>query len=193
MNNDKSGRKMIRLRERPAVKCALCLIVSCVICLTVVLLLYKEADQRALFGEFPLLLMLCAGLSLAITLFDALHAAVLTLVLVGEYAALSFFASQLTGDWELRVLDIVALQVSLRQTRMLFPAAVLTAAGAFLACLIIVKALSRREKKEPRIVQAVSYDDTRPVLPPAAAAELALSQEEIECLLGKNEHMAVKK
>lgn len=174
---------MTNLRERPIAKFGLCFIVSSAICLAVIFILFKS----------PMLAMLCVGLALAITLFDAFKAAMLALLLIGEYAALSFFLSRVTGDWELRVFDLVVLQVSLKQTRMLFPAAVLFAAVAFILCLAILKVLSRQGKKEPEILQVVSYADRMPGLPAPSSAEITLSQEEIEFLLGNNGQMAAKK
>ena len=106
---------------------------------------------------------------------------------------MSFFSSRVAGDWELRVFDLVVLQVSLKQARMLFPAAILTAVIAFILCLAILKALSRQGKKEPQIPQVVSYVDKMPRLPAPSIAEIILSQEEIEFLLGKNEQVAAKK
>jgi hypothetical protein len=184
---------MSGLRERPIVTFALCLSLSGALCLTGIFLLYKDVDQNALFSEIPLLAVLCVGLSLAITLFDAFKAAMLTLLLIVEYAALGFFSGHVTGDWEVRVFDLMVLQVGITQTRMLYPAAILIAVGAFILCKITVAALSRPDKKDPEILQAVSYADTMPRFPSSSNAEVPLSREEIEFLLGKKEHMAAKK
>jgi hypothetical protein len=184
---------MINLRERPFAKFGLCFIISSAICLIFILFLYKGMDKRAFLPEFPVLAMLCVCLSLAITLFDVFQAAMLALLLIGEYVALSFFSGRMAGDWELRVFDQAVLQVSLKQTHMLLSAAILTAAVAFILCMTIVKLMSRRENKEPQILQEVSYADMTPRLPLLSSSEVTLSQEEIEFLLGKNEQMAAKK
>jgi hypothetical protein len=179
--------------ERSFVKFALCLIASGAVCITVVFFLYKDMDLRVLVSEFPLLLMLCVGLSLAVTLFNALTSAMLTVLLIGEYAALSVFASRISGEWELRFLDRVIFQVSFAQTHLRFQAALCTAVVAFIICRAIVRAMSRRVNREPEIVQVASNADMVSRLPVQSNADVILSQEEMEFILARNEPMAAKK
>jgi hypothetical protein len=182
----------MRLRERSFAEFALCLMISGIVCLVVVVLLYGNMAARVLRTEFTLMAMLCAGLSLAITMFDTVKAAMLTLLLIGEYAALSIVSGRMSVDLELRVWDLIHLQLNLRQARMLFPAALITSCVAFILCSLIVGVLLRRGKNEPCITEVVPGTDTLPRYPVRPNAEPVLSREELRFLLGKDEQMAVK-
>jgi len=183
---------MIRSRERVSVKFTFCFCVSAVICLTVTVFLYKHLDSRFFMSEFPLLMMLCVGVSWAAAVGSPLKSGILTLFLIGEYGGLSLFSKYVTGDWEMRIFGRMVLQVSLKEIGVPFFAAALTAAAAYGICAGIVSILARRVKKGPEILPAVSCVDMMPRLPGPHRPEFTVSREEIYFLLGMNEQISLK-